>query len=48
MTQKARRAGRKSAHGGWVSRGLGKGNDRDQNMAMGKTWIGQQIGHVRG
>ena len=24
---------RKSAHGGWINRGLGKGEDRDQNAA---------------
>ena len=28
---------RKSAHGGWVSRGLGKGKDRDQNLATGQA-----------
>ena len=42
------RAGRKSARGGWISRGLGKGNDRYQNMATGKAEVGQQIGQVRG
>ena len=27
---------RKKAHGGWISRGLGKGKSGDQNMATGK------------
>ena len=38
---------RKKAHGGWISRGLGKEKDRDQNMAIGKAEVRQQIGQVR-
>ena len=45
---KARRAGRKSAHGEWISRRLGKGKDRDQNMATGKAEVGRQIGRSEG
>ena len=42
------RAGRKSAHGGWISRGLGsrglgKGKDRDQNLSTGKTEGMEQV-----
>ena len=37
-----RRAGRKSAHGGWIGRGLGKGKDRNQNLVTvnseGNRW----------
>ena len=40
--------GRKKANGGWISRRLGKGRDRDQSMATGKAEVGQQIGQVRG
>ena len=39
---------RKKAHSGWISRGLGKWKNRDQNMATGKAELGQQIGQVRG
>ena len=39
---------RKKAHGGWISRGLGKGKNRDQNMATGKVEVGQWIGQIRG
>ena len=28
-----------SAHRGWIIRGLGKGKDRDENMAMGKAGV---------
>ena len=28
--------GRRKAHGGWISRGLGKEKDRDQKMATDK------------
>ena len=31
------RAGRKSAHGGWISRGLGEEKDMDQNLATGQA-----------
>ena len=31
------REGRKKAHRGWIGRGLGRGKDRDQNMATGKA-----------
>ena len=31
------RVGRKSAHGGWISRGLGEGKNGDQNLATGRA-----------
>ena len=37
------RAGRKSAHGGWISRGLGNGKGRDQDAADG---TGQRVGRT--
>ena len=39
---------RKTAQGGWISIGLGKGKNRDQNMVTGEAEVGQQIGQVRG
>ena len=37
----------KSAHGGWISRGPGKGKDRDQNIETGKV-EGSTVGRAGG